>query len=132
MLELDRDLLGLVGRVLRRLRPRPCGGQRRVVRVFEFATLMADMQQVTVAAVDLLTALRYLNAVRFGILQAVLARLQRPLAPWNNDLQLRRKRLVGVLKAHLIIALAGAAVRNSGGPFLQRALHLVLRDDWPR
>src|ERR1035438_4622311 len=115
MLELDRDPLRLVWRVLRRLRPRPRGRQRRVVGILEFAALVTDMQQVTVAAVDLLTALRYLNTMRFRILQTVLARLQRPFAPRHNDLQLRRERLISMLEAHLIVALAGTGVRDRGG-----------------
>ncbi len=127
-----RHLLHRVGRVLRRLRPRPRRVERRVVGIFQFAALVADVQQVAVAAVDLLAALRHRNAMRLGILQAIFARLQRPLAPRHDDLQLRSQRLVGVLEAHLVVALAGAAVRDGGGAFLQRALHLVLGDDRPR
>ena len=97
-------------------------GERRVVGIFQLAALVADVQQVAVAAVDLLAALRHRNAVRLGIFEAVFARLQRPLAPRHNDLQLRSQRLVGVLEAHLVVALAGAAVRDGGRAFLQRAL----------
>ncbi len=90
------------------------------------------MQEVAIAAVDLLPALGYRDAVRFGIFQAVFARLERPLAPRHNDLQLRSQRLVGMLEAHLVVALAGTTVGDGGGAFLQCTLHLVLGDDRPR
>ena len=79
---------------------------------------MADVQQVAVAAMDLLAALRHGDAMRLGVLQAVFTRLQRPLAPRHDDLQLRSKCLVGVLEAHLVVALAGAAMRDGGRAFL--------------
>ena len=128
----DRHLLDLIGRILRRLGPRPGRRQRRVVGIFQLAALVRDVQQVAIAAVDLLAALRHGNSVRLGVVEAILARLQRPLAPRHDDLQLRRQRLVGVLEAHLVVALAGAAMSHRRCALAQRHFHLVLRDDRTR
>src|SRR6266850_1573376 len=68
------------------------------------------------------------NSVPLGIVQAILARLQLPLSPGRNDLQLRRQRLVSVLEAHLIVSLAGAAVGHSGCAFVECNLDLMFRD----
>ena len=68
----------------------------------------------------------------FGVVNAVLARFQVPLAPRGNDFQLRRQRLEGVLEAHLIVALAGAAVGQRCRRLPAAPLHLVLGDDRPR
>src|ERR1700687_2598184 len=59
----------------------------------------------------------------------VFARRDRPFAPWRDDLQLRRERLIRELESNLIVSLAGAAVRHgitSGG---QRDLDLLSRDE---
>ena len=90
---------------------------------------MAHVQQIAVAAVDLLAALGHGNSMLLGVVEAVFARLQVPLAPGHDDLQLRRQRLVGVLEAHLIVALAGAAVGDSCRSFAQCNFDLILRDD---
>ena len=131
-LEFDRHLLDGVRRVLRRLGPSPCGRQGRVIRIFQLAALMTDVQKIAIAAVNLRAALRHGNSVLLGVVEAVLARLQGPLAPWHDDLELRSERLVRVLEAHLVVALAGAAVRHSRSALVQRDLHLILRDDRPR
>ena len=114
VLELDRNLFDFVGGFLRRLRPRPRGGKRRVVWIFQFAALMADVQQIAVAAVDLLATLRHGDSMLLRVVQTVLTRLQRPLPPRGNHFQFGRQRLVRMLEAHLIVALSGAAVRHRG------------------
>ena len=80
----------------------------------------ANVQQVAIAAVNLLAALRHGNSVRLGIVETVLARLQRPLAPRHDDLQLRSQRLIGVLEANLVVALAGAAMGYGRRALTQR------------
>ncbi len=52
-----------------------------------------------------------------------------PLAPRRNDLQVRRNSFVGQFESHLIIALAGAAVRKAIGAEFQRDFRLALGDD---
>ena len=93
---------------------------------------MADVHQVAVAAVDFFAAGGHGHSVAFGVIEAVLARLQPPLAPRRDDFQMRRQRLVSVLKAHLVVALAGAAVRHSRRSFAHRYLNLMFGDDRPR
>ena len=112
-------------------RHRPGGWEGRVRSVFQLATLMAHVPQIAVAGMDLLPACRHRNTVRLCVVQAVLAALQRPLTPRRDHLQLRRQRLVGMLEAHLVIALAGAAVCDRSSAFGQRDLHLMLCDDGP-
>ena len=53
---------------------------------------------------------------------------QVPLAPWRDDFDVRLKRVIGQLEAHLVVALAGRAVRDSVGAFFSRDLDLVLCD----
>src|SRR5690242_1201869 len=89
---------------------------------------MADVQEVPIAAMNLLAAGRYWNSAALGIGETILARLQIPFAPRCNDFQLWSKCLISVLKAHLIVALAGAAMRNGGRVLLERNFHLVLGD----
>ena len=93
---------------------------------------MADVPQIAVAAVDFRAAGFDRNAVLFRIVQTILARLQRPLPPGCDDLELGSKSLVGQFKAHLIVALPGATVRDGGGALAQRNFHLMLRDHRPR
>src|SRR5208337_500958 len=90
---------------------------------------MADVQQVAIAAVDFLPALCHWNSMPFGVVEAVFARLQRPLAPGHDNLQLRRQRLIGVLEAHLVVALAGTAMSNSGCALAKRREYLILGDN---
>ena len=47
------------------------------------------------------------------VFDGVLARDDVPLAPRRDHRQVRRQRLVGQLEAHLVVALAGAAVRQA-------------------
>ena len=68
-----------VGCFLRRAGHHPGGGQGRVAGILQLAALMADVPQVAIAGVDLLPARRHRDAVRFGIVQAILARLQRSI-----------------------------------------------------
>jgi hypothetical protein len=46
--------------------------------------------------------------------------------------KMRRQRLVGQLEAHLVVALAGAAVRQRVAAVRQRHFHLLLRQQRPR
>ncbi len=89
---------------------------------------MRNVPQVAVARVDLRAAGGDRNAVRFRIIKAGLARVERPLAPRCNALELGRQRLVGVLKANLVIALAGASVGHGGCAFRERDFDLRLRN----
>src|SRR6266702_2934432 len=87
------------------------------------------MPEVAVAGVDLGTAGFDLDAMGLGVVEAVLARDEGPLAPWRDDLQLRCERLEGVLEADLIVTLAGAAMCESRRPLCEGNLNLMLCDN---
>src|SRR5580658_6198295 len=89
---------------------------------------MADVPQIAVAAVNLGAARLNLNPVLLGVIQAILARLRRPLPPRRDDLQLRSQRLISQFKSHLIVTLARASMRESRRAFAQRNFHLMLRN----
>jgi hypothetical protein len=93
---------------------------------------VADVPDVAVAGVNLGAALRQWHAVGFGVVEAVLAALQFPLAPRRDDLEFRGEGLVGVLEADLVIAFAGAAVGHGLCALSQCGEHLVFGDDGPR
>ena len=55
-----------------------------------------------------------------------------PLADGRDDLHVGRERLYRHIEAHLVVALAGAAMRHITGAFLARVIHQQLGDEWPR
>src|SRR4029077_18875086 len=57
LLKTDLDLLLAIGGLLRRVGQLPGAGERRVARIFQFPTLMADMPKIAIATMDLLPAL---------------------------------------------------------------------------
>ena len=67
-----------------------------------------------------------------GVVDGVFARDDVPLAPRRDDVQLRRERLIGELEADLIVALAGAAVRERVAAGGERDLDLLAGDERPR
>src|SRR5207249_2984678 len=81
LLKLDLDFFLAVWRFLRGFRNLPRAVEGRVTRVFQLSALVADVPQIAVAAVNLLAAGRYRNAVRLSIIQTIFAGLQLPLAP---------------------------------------------------
>src|SRR4029077_11111883 len=93
--------------------------------------LMADVPKIAVTAMDLLAALSHRNAMRFGVIKTILARLEIPLAPGSDDFQLRRQRLVRQFEAHLIVAFSSASVSDGVRTLAQRHLNLVLGNHRP-
>ena len=93
-----------------------------LLAIFQFPAFVADVQQVAVAAVDFFAALSNRDSMLLGVVETVFARLQSPLAPRSNHFQFRRQRLIRMLEAHLIVALAGAAVRHGGRSLLAMRL----------
>src|SRR5260370_37028093 len=75
---------------------------------------------------DLLAAGGDRDPALLGIVEAIFARLESPLAPRRNDFQFRRESLEGMLEADLIIAFAGASVSDGGRALAQRNLDLML------
>ena len=91
---------------------------------------MAHVPDVAVAAVVGLGR-RDGHVVRLGVGQRVLPRADVPLAPGGDDLQQGVQGLDRQLKAHLVVALAGAAVGHGVGPLLFGDLDHVLGGDRP-
>ena len=126
--ESDFDLFLLIGSLLRRLRHLPGAREGRVGGVLEFPAFVADVPEITIAAVNLLAARGHGNTALLGIVETIFARFQIPLAPRRHDFQLGSERLVGHLEADLVVAFASASVADGRGAFAQRDFHLMFRD----
>ena len=70
--------------------------------------------------------------MRLGVRDGVFAAADVPLAPRRDDRKVGRERRVGQLEADLIVALAGAAVRERIGADLAGDFDLAARDERPR
>ncbi len=92
---------------------------------------MAHVPEVAILAVNLFRSCGNRNIPVFCIYNRILPRLNVPLAPGSNDLQLGRKRFVGELEADLIVAFAGAAMRDGVRAFGKRHFHLPFREQRP-
>ena len=133
-LEIDLDILRLVGRLFR--------GDGAAVDVFlgldpgvfEHLALGRDVQEVGVDRERRLAALVAgdRDLVPLGVIDQPGARGQVPFAPRRDDLDVRRERVIAQLEAHLVVALAGRAVRHRIGAGLARDLDLALGDQRPR
>ena len=131
LLETDGHFAGLVGRFRGTLGQHPDVVRRGVGRIFERPAFVRDVPDIAVAAVDLGGRCRDRHVVLAGVLDGVLARNDVPFAPWRDHRQLRRQRLVGQLEADLIVALAGAAVRQGVAAGGERDFHLLLGQQRP-
>ena len=125
----DFDFFGLIRSLLRRCDPLPHRFVGRVSRIFQLAAFMAEVPDVAVAAVNIFLALFDGDTVFLRISDGIFARVNLPLAPRRNDLQVRRDGLVCQFEPHLIVAFAGAPVREAVGANLQRNFRLALGDD---
>ena len=110
LLKTNDDGLGLVGAVLPVLGHRPdvCG--RRVPGVLQHAALDGTAPQVVVDGVGLLLGGGHGHAVGLRPLHLLVTRLEIPLAHRGDELERGIEGLDGGLEAHLVVALAGAAV----------------------
>ena len=104
----------------------------RVGRIFQFAAFMRDVPDIAIAAVDLGGRLRDRHVVLLRVFDSVFARNDVPLAPRSDHVQVRRDGFIGQLKPHLIVALAGAAVRQGIAARFQRNFRLPLGKQRPR
>ena len=131
LFESDGHLAGLVGRLRGALGQHPDFVRRGVGRVFERAAFVRDVPDVAVAAVDLGGRSGDRHVVCARVFDGVFARNDVPFAPRRDHRQLRRQRLVGELEAHLVVALAGAAVGQRVAAGGQRHFHLLLGQQRP-
>ena len=105
---------------------------RSVGGIFEFTAFVAEVPDVAVAAVDIFLALLDGHVVLLRVGDSVFARVNVPLAPRRDDLNIRRDGFVSQFESHLIVAFAGAAVGEAIGAEFQRDFRLALGDDGPR
>ena len=119
-------------------RARRIGGEEKEirrrdgVRVLENAALVRDVPEIAVARVDLGGGRGHGNVVRGGVGERILAAADVPLAPRRDDGKLGSEGGVGELEAHLIVALAGASVRERVGADGARDVDLTLGDERTR
>src|SRR3546814_9505416 len=103
-------------------------------RVFERAAFVGDVQQVGVGGVGRLAVLaaRDRDLVLLGILDEGRTRVQVPLAPGGDHLDVWLQRVIAQLEADLIVALAGGTVGDLVGADLLGDPDLALGDPRPR
>ena len=116
----------LLGRLRGRDDPLPHRFVRRVGGIFQHPAFVAQVPDVAVAAVNIFCRLLDGNVVRARVVNGFFARDDVPFAPRRDDLQFRSKRLGGELETHLVVALAGAAVRHGVRAEFLGELHLAL------
>ena len=133
-LEIDADVGRLVGRVLGIDGARIDIVRHLLRRVFQHLAFRGGMQQVGVDRERRLAALVLgdRNLVLLGECDQRLARAQVPFAPRRDHGHVGLERVVGELEAHLVVALAGGAVRHRIGADLFGDLDLLLGDQRPR
>ena len=108
--EIDFNVLFLVRRLLRADRELVHLLVRLVPGVFQDSALVGEVEDVAIAAVDVLFGLGDGHIVLLSIVDGVLATADFPLAPGGDDLELGVECHHGQLEAHLVVALTGAAV----------------------
>jgi hypothetical protein len=132
VLEADQDLGRRVGRLLGRPREQEHALVGRAPRVLEDSALVRDVHQVAVHRVGLRERRGHRDAVLLRVGDAVGPRHEVPLAPRRDDRELGCERAERELEAHLVVALAGRAVRDRVAAGLACDLGLVLGDQRPR
>ena len=103
--------------------------------VLEHATLIRDVQEVGVhgeGGLTLAFLVVHRNAVLIGVGQQLVARQEIPFPPGRDDLDIRHQGVGTKLKPHLIISLAGCAMRDGVSLLLPCNLHQALCNEWPR
>ena len=131
-IESDLDVRRLVRRFFRRRDPLPHRFLGFVRGIFEHAAFMAQVPDIAVARIDVRLGLLDGHLVRIRVGDGVLARVDGPLAPRRDDFHVRRDGFVRQLEAHLIVALARAAVRHGVGAGFESDFRLPLGDHRPR
>src|SRR3954453_4369684 len=85
--------------------------------ILECAALMGKMPKVAIERIDLGRRGLHRHIVRSGVRDSVFPGADVPRAPGYDNCQMWRQGLVSQFEAHLIVALAGAAVRDRVGIF---------------
>ena len=133
-LEADADIGRLVGRFLRRDGALIDDRRRLGGRILQHLALGRGVQEIGVDRERRLALLVLgdRDLVLLGEVDQVAAALEAPFAPRRDDLDRRVERVIGELEAHLVVALAGRAVRDRVGADALGDLDLLLGDQRPR
>ena len=102
-------------------------------RIFKLQSLMADVPQVTVAAVAGICGEGKVNAMSFAVFDFGLTGIQRPfvISPGGDDFDIRSQGLDAEFKTDLVVPLAGSAVADGSSAFLPGDFHQLLGDQRP-
>ncbi len=130
MLEIDGEIQRFIGRLGRIDRPGEGVGRRLIPGIFENAGLAAAAKQVQIDAIRTLFCRFDGDAVLGGESDLLIA-AHLPFADGGDDFQIRRQRLEGDVEADLIVALAGAAVRDGDGVVFAGGIDHQLGDERP-
>ena len=130
LFERDLDVRGRRWRVFGGARPFVSARWRFLPRVFEHARLAAPAPDVFIDRERPLLAPRNVDAVRLQVFDLVFAR-HRLLAGRGHDLERRVKCLDAHIEAHLIVALACAAVGHGSRAFFMGDIDEQLREQRP-
>src|SRR5262249_35270712 len=130
-LEVDRDVGRSLGGEAGIDGPGVRGLGWLVPGIFEHARLDAAAPEVRVDGVRAVGRHRHWNVVLLGVADLLVAG-HAPLADGRDDLQVRREGLDTDVEPHLVVALAGAAVRDVTGALLAGVVDQNLRDEWSR
>ena len=133
LLEGDLDDGRLVGRVLGMNGARIDVSWRLLRRILQNFALGGDVQQVGIGRKRRFAALVLgdRNLVLFGEGEKRVAGGEAPFSPRRDDLDVGLERIGRQFVAHLVVALAGRAVRDGVGADLARDLDQVLGDQRP-
>ena len=127
--EVDRYILALIGSFLGRAAELHVSLVNRLAGdILELKSLVRQVPQVLILGVVGLTRNLERDIVCFRIGNLILAALELPNAPGSNDGHFGSEGLDAELKADLIVALAGAAVRDGISALGQRDLRDALRN----
>ncbi len=127
------EIKRLVGGLFRRHRPTPHRLIRLAPWVFQHAALVGNVQEIRIHRIRRFRTALHLDrdAVLLGVSQQFLAREQIPFPPRRDDLDVGFEGVSAQFEPHLIVALAGRAVRYGVRSSLYRDLDLALGDQRP-
>jgi hypothetical protein len=126
LFETDFHFFRFFGGFFRGDDPLPHGLVRSVGRVLEFAAFVTEVPDIAVAAINVFLALFDGDFVFFSVGDRVFTRIDSPLPPRRDDLDMGSDSFVGQFEAYLVIALARAAVGEAVGAELESELGLAL------
>ena len=125
-------ILGLIGSLFRAYTQ----NQQVIVvglagRILQLQTFVADVPQVAVTAVTVVSRERQVDAVSLAVLDLVFTGLHGPNvghSPGSDDLQIGSQSLDTQLETDLVVTLTGSAVADGGSAFLAGYFYQSLGD----